>query len=100
MHLYKVSGHHIRNELVGLLPGSPFDYDGNIDPRIGQLRQGSPIQLRLPSGRVIKTEIADYYIRVRQEGSKILVDDPPRIVIAVPHGFAPNDIPIGTDIEF
>jgi hypothetical protein len=97
MLVYTVSGHDYRAGRLGLLPGVPLTVE--MSPRIGQLQQGSPIELRLPCGRSIRSKIEDYYVRVSQQDEKLLADVPPRIIILVPVGFTPCDIPIRTEIH-
>lgn len=96
--LYTVEDyHHYNKNQLGILPGIPRSLLSN--PDVGQIIQGTEIQLTLPDGEVKTTKVVDYYIRVPDAVKNLEELDALGIILVLPEEYSEKEIPIGTKIS-
>ncbi|QGQ22342.1 hypothetical protein F1728_06500 [Gimesia benthica] len=96
--LYTVEDYHYNNKnQLGILPGIPRSVISN--PEIGQIIQGTEIQLIFPDGETRITKIADYYMRVPDAVKNLEELEAFGIILVLPEEYTEKEIPIGTKIS-
>lgn len=96
IHLFTIGGHELKGSQIGLLPGIPQSL--LIDPQIGGMAQGSPLLLRFPDGRQVKTKLTHYYLNLpTTDANEDLLRSLPLIPVLPPEiGIAM--LPVGTRV--
>jgi hypothetical protein len=97
VNLFVVQATEKEGENITLLPGIPRNLLSQ--PNVGNLQQGSVVELLLPSGEKLSRRIVNYYVKVSTTNDSYFIDSSDSsIAIVVSKGLS-DYIPIGTIVR-
>jgi len=95
--LLRVEKFMTHNGRLALLPG--ISQRQIEDQKLGDVRQGTPIELRMPNGHARITSIDDYFVQVPTGSPEHFDVRKLPIIICLPHGWTSAIVPLGTEVR-